>query len=104
MIKLSDDSIIELRQTLPIGETTDIVGVYNDMARLRTYTMHGSYAITETQIAQIAERGVIKIRVERETDTFDVSYKKNKVGDAVSAAYEAIKDAAAGSSDLKSGF
>ena len=104
LIKLSDNSIIELKQTLPTDKTTDIVGKYNDMARIRTYTMHGSYAITEEQIVQIAEKGVIKIRVERETDTFDVNYKKNKVGDAVASAYEAIKVAAAGSSDLRSGF
>lgn len=66
--------------------------------------MHGSYAITEAQIAQIAEKGVVKIRVERESDTFDVNYKKNRVGSAVSAAYEVVKMAAVGSSDLKSGF
>lgn len=66
--------------------------------------MHGSYAITEAQIAQIAEKGVVKIRVERDTDAFDVNYKKNKVGDAVAAAYEAVKNAAAGNSDLRSGF
>lgn len=89
---------------MPTDETTDVVGTYNDMARIRTYTMHGSYAITEAQIAQIAEKGVVKIRVERESDTFDVNYKKNRVGSAVSAAYEAVKMAAVGSSDLKSGF
>lgn len=104
LIKLSDNSVIELKQTLPTDETTDVVGTYNDMARIRTYTMHGSYAITEAQIAQIAEKGVVKIRVERESDIFDVNYKKNRVGSAVSAAYEAVKMAAAGSSDLKSGF
>lgn len=104
LIKLSDNSVIELKQTLPTDKTTDIVGKYNNMARIRTYTMHGSYAITEEQIMQIAEKGVIKIRVERETDTFDVNYKKNKVGDAVAFAYEAVKVAAAGSSDLRSGF
>lgn len=104
LIKLSDDSVIELKQTLPTDETIDIVGTYNNMAGIRTYTMRGAYAITETQIAEIAEKGVVKIRVERETDTFDVNYKKNRVGNAVSAAYEAVKMAAAGSSDLKSGF
>lgn len=104
LIKLSDNSVIELKQTLPTDETTDVVGTYNDMARIRTYTMHGSYAITEAQIVQIAEKGVVKIRVERDTDTFDVNYKKNKVGDAVAAAYEAVKIAAAGNSDLRSGF
>lgn len=104
LMKLSDDNIIELKQTLPTAETIDIVGTYNNMAGIRTYTMRGNYAITEAQIAQIAEKGVVKIRVERDTDTFDVNYKKNKVGSAISSAYEAIKEAAAGSSDLKSGF
>lgn len=104
LIKLSDNSVIELKQTLPTDETTDVVGTYSDMARIRTYTMHGSYAITEAQIAQIAEKGVVKIRVERDSGTFDVNYKKDKVGGAVAAAYEAVKDAAAGNSDLRSGF
>lgn len=104
LIKLSDDSVIELKQTLPIEETTDIVGVYNNMAKIRTYTMHGMYAISEDQLTQIANGNVVKIRVERETDTFDTNYKKNKVGEAVAAGYAAVKTASSGSTDLRSGF
>lgn len=104
LLKLSDDSVIELKQTLPTHETTDLVGKYNEMAGIRTYMMHGSYAITSDQLARIAKEGVTKIRVERDADTFDVNYKKNKVGDAVSAAYEAVQIAAKKSTDLKSGF
>ena len=89
---------------MPTNKTEDIFGTYDNVTKIRTHTMHGVYAITEAQIAQIAENGVVKIRVERKTDTFDVNYKKNKVGDAVAAAYEAVKDAASGNSDLRSGF
>lgn len=104
LIRLSDNSVIELKQTLSAEETTDVVGVYNSMAKIRIYTMHGVYAITEDQLARIASGGVVKIRVERETDSFDTNYKKNKIGDAVAAGYAAVKMASAGNTDLKSGF
>jgi len=104
LIKLSDDSVIELKQTLPAEQTEDIVGRYNNAAKVRIHTMHGSYEVSEGQLSEIAKKGVTKIRVERAADSFDVNYKKEKVGAAVAAAYEAVKNAAAGNSDLRSGF
>lgn len=104
LIKLADGSMIELKQTWPTNDTQDIVGKYQDMAKMRLYTMHGSYGVTEEQLSQIAKKGVAKIRVERQADTFDTEFKKNKVGEAVAAGYAAVLAAASQNSDVRSGF
>lgn len=104
LIKLSDDSVVELKQARPTEQTQDIVGKYDTRTKMRIHTMRASYRATEEQLQEIAAKGVKKIRVERAVDSFDVNYKKELVGAAVKAGYAAVKAAAEKSSDIHEGF
>lgn len=104
LIKLADDSIIELHQQFREWDTADIIGEYQTSAKMRTHTMKGSYEITEAQLRAIAGSTVKKIRVERDIDTFDVDYKTDKVGAAIRGGYNAVKGAASSTKSIYSDF
>lgn len=104
LIKLADDSVIELRQQYPAGDTADIVGEYNAAANMRIHTMKGSYGITEEQLHAIAGSTIKKIRVECDLDTFDTNYKKDKVGAAIRGGYNAVNGAASANKNVRSDF
>lgn len=103
LIKLNDDQIIELKQTRPTNDTEDLVGNYNSTANLRIYTMHGSYEVTEDQLQIISGTGIKKIRIERQLDSFDTEYKKDKVAPILKEQYQLVKNAAL-KKDNKSDF
>lgn len=104
LIKLNDAGVIELKQMKDASDVQDVVGTYNSMAGIRTYTMRASYEVSPDQLAAISKAGVAKIRVERASDTFDVEYKKDKVGPAIASAYALVTSTLGKSKDLRSDF
>jgi hypothetical protein len=104
LIKLNDGSILELNQTKDPEDVEDVVGKYNSAAGIWTYTMHASYEITPDQLVRIGKTGVVKIRVERSADTFDIEYKKDKVGPAILNSYMLVAATLNTPKDLRSDF
>lgn len=104
LIKLGDDSTIELHNTTPTEDTQDIIGKYDTYTKMRTHRMHASYGVNPEQMERIINSTVKKIRVETAVETFDIEYKKDKVSSALRAQYLLVVQAAKNKKDLKSDF
>lgn len=78
LIKTLDNEVIELKQTLEDYNTEDIIGEYIPYANTSVHTMYGLYPISESELAQIANSGIIKIRIETELQNLDSEYKSKK--------------------------
>lgn len=104
LIKLEDDNIIELKQVLPLDETDDIAGKYQSSSHKFMYTTHGIYNPDISQIQEIIEKGVKKIRIEHDTDFIDINYKKDKFGSIIKRCYDSIQEASLNKRDVRSDF
>lgn len=104
LIKLADNSIIELHNETPTENTQDIVGKYDTYTKLRTHTMHASYEVTTKQMEQIVNSEIKKIRLETAAETFDAEYKKDKVTPALRSQYQLVLRTAQQKKDLRSDF
>ena len=104
MIKLKNGRVIELKQVLPQERTEDRIGTYSSFYKARIYSMSGTYEIDENDIIDIMKFGVEKTRVERSLDTFDTSYKKDKIGPAIGQQYELILKTISSEKDIRSDF
>ena len=102
LIKLNDDSILELHTMMEyagtVGDVHNINGfVYSD------YTIHPAFAINEEQIKQMFD-GVKKIRLVTTTDYRDKEFKKDKIGVAIKAQYELIQEKLKETTSITDGF
>ncbi len=90
LIKLMDDSIIELKTEI---EYSDNVGEVRTGSIVYTaYSIFPSFVVTPEQIALIS-KGVKKIRLETTLDPIDKEYKKDKMGKIIKAEYNLINQA-----------
>ncbi|WP_455674304.1 hypothetical protein [Phocaeicola sp.] len=78
LIKTLDNEVIELKQTLEDYNTEDIIGEYIPYANTSVHTMYSLYPISENELTQIANSGIIKIRIETEFQNLDSEYKSKK--------------------------
>ena len=102
LIKLNDDSILELHTQMEYAGTIrdihNINGfVYSD------YTINPAFQISKEQISQISE-GVKKIRLVTTTDYRDKEFKKDKIGAAIKAQYELIQEKLKENTSITDGF
>lgn len=52
---------------------------YDDTMRTHRYKIHGKYIISEEELTQIINEGVIKIRIETNGDNIEYNYKNNDI-------------------------
>lgn len=104
LLKLSDETVIQLKQTLSEDATEDRVGKYQPATRSYIYSINGIYDITLQELNEIAQKGVKKIRVETAVGFIDVEYKRDKIGSIIKECYLAITNALKRKSDINAGF
>lgn len=102
LIKLKDDSIIELKS---INDVEDRIGDAQVIGSsvISQYTVFPTYSVTEEQIAQISQ-GVKKIRVETSLQPIDKEFKKDKMGKIIEGQYKVISERAKTSNNFNEGF
>lgn len=105
LLKLSDDTVIELHNMLETKETIDRTGTYYAAYKMTQHRNRAKMAITPEQIQAISEKGVIKIRTELENEYFDLNYRKPKFKNMLQKQYNLIEDTlATKSGDIREGF
>lgn len=102
LIKLNDDSILELHTKMEYAGTVRDVHNINGFV-YSDYTIHPAFAINEEQIKQISD-GVKKIRLVTTTDNRDKEFKKDKIGAAIKAQYELIQSKLKETTNITDGF
>lgn len=102
LIKLMDDSIIELSTVMEYAGTVRDVHNVNGFV-FSDYTIFPTFLVTEEQIDKIS-KGVKKIRLETTMEPADKEFKKDKIGNIVSAEYELIKKALLQKKSFNDGF
>jgi len=105
LLKTQNDSIIELVNTLPI-KTTD--NAYEIIGHTIVYTLEPYYGAGPSQIQQIINGGIKKLRIELNTGAFDLQPNdKNKFWNfslAVKMCYDCIQKRLKYNNDLRNGF
>ncbi|MBR5728779.1 MAG: hypothetical protein IKX61_01025 [Prevotella sp.] len=81
LIKLKDDSIIELTCYKTLGDD-DYVGC----------GAHVTYSVSEADIQRMIDNDVIKLRIENDIDYKDVELKGNLFTKSMKKLYEAVKE------------
>lgn len=107
LIKTLNNEVIELKQTMEGYKTEDIVGEYIPYANTSVHTMYGLYSITEDELIQIADSGIIKIRIETEFQNLDSEYKNKKakaIGDDFTEMINLIKNQSLKKEKIRDGF
>lgn len=101
LIKLEDDSVIELRTLI---EYSDKIGEVVTGAIVHTnYSVSPSFVVTPKQINKISE-GVKKIRLETSLDPIDKVFKKDKMGRIIKEEYALIQEALQKDKSFSDGF
>lgn len=88
LIKLKDDSVIELKTLMEYAGTVREVHNVNGFV-FHDYTIFPSFPINDTQIKQISG-GVKKIRLETVDGNRDKEFKKDKIGTVIKEQYALI--------------
>lgn len=89
LIKLKDDSVIELKTLMEYAGTVREVHNVNGFV-FHDYTIFPAFPINDTQIEKISG-GVKKIRLETVDGNRDKEFKKDKIGTVIEAQYELIQ-------------
>lgn len=102
LIKLKDDSIIELKTNT---DFSDKIGKVQNAGTLvyTYYSITPIFSVTPEQIEQIS-KGVKKIRLETTTDPIDKEFKKDKIGKTIKVEYELLKQALQQNKSFSDGF
>lgn len=103
LIKLFDDSIIELTTTSGDKQTVRDVHNINGMI-YSDYTMRPLYDVAVEQLQEIICKGIKKIRIETSPIIYDNEFKKDKIGKALGERYELIKNALSTNNSCSDGF
>lgn len=103
LLKLDDDSIIELKTLTKYAGTVRDVHNINGYV-FSDYTIFPSFPINEVQINKLA-KGVKKIRLETTDGYRDKEFKKDKIGIAIKGQYGLLQNQLKkASNDIKEGF
>lgn len=101
LIKLKDDSVMELRTLI---EYSDKIGEVVTGAIVHTnYSVSPSFTVTPKQIDSIS-KGVKKIRLETSLDPIDKEFKKDKMGRIIKEEYDLIQKALQKDKSFSDGF
>lgn len=103
LIRTAAGEVLELSNTLQELDSRDFIGSVIQGTGLITYRNTASYGVTMEQLRAIAS-GVVKIRVETASGSFDTIYKKDPFGDAVTAHLAVLLPAISKKNDIKSDF
>lgn len=103
LLRTKSGEVFELVNILTEYESKDIVGVWIEGTASKTYYNKAAYTVTEEQLETISE-GVVKIRFQTSSGSFDTEYKKDKLGAAIAEQLHVLREAIAQSSDIRSGF
>ena len=90
LIKLKDDTVIELRTLMEYAGTVRDVHNVNGFV-FHDYTIFPTFLVSEIQIEQIS-KGVKKIRLEATDGNKDKEFKKDKIGNAIKNQYLLIQN------------
>lgn len=91
LIKLMDDTVIELKAVIGDKETVrDIIVVNNFVTH--SYDINPSFEVTPEQIKAIIKTGVKKIRIDVSPEMYDKEFKKDKVGSVLRMKWAALKE------------
>lgn len=103
LLKLEDDSIIELKTLMKYAGTVRDVHNINGYV-FSDYTIFPSFPINEVQISKLS-KGVKKIRIETIDGYRDKDFKKDKIGIAIKRQYSLLQSQLKkASNDIKDGF
>lgn len=91
LLKLNNDEIMELEQSLPESETRDLFGKRSEYGV--TYTISSSYSIGEDVLSKICAIGLKKLRIETSGDHIDKDFKSDKITPFFASSYVSIKKA-----------
>ena len=103
LIRTASGEVLELSNTLQELDSRDFVGSVVQGTGLITYKNSASYRVTLDQLRSMSA-GVVKIRVETASGSFDTIYKKDPFGDAVTAHLAVLLPAISKKNDIKSDF
>lgn len=90
LIKLNDDTVIELKTLMEYAGTVRDVHNVNGFV-FHDYTIFPAFPINETQIKQISG-GVKKIRLETIDGNKDKEFKKDKIGSIIESQYSLLQN------------
>jgi hypothetical protein len=91
LIKLMDDTVIELKAELGDKEMVrDIIVVNNFVTH--SYDINPYFAVTPEQLKAIIKTGVKKIRIDVSPEMYDKEFKKDKVGSVLRMKWAALKE------------
>ncbi len=103
LLKLEDDSIIELKTLMKYAGTVRDVHNINGYV-FSDYTIFPSFPINEVQISKLS-KGVKKIRIETIDGYRDKDFKKDKIGIAIKGQYDLLQNQLKkASNDIRDGF
>lgn len=102
LVKLMDDSAIELSTLMEYAGTVRDVHNINGYI-FSDYTIFPAFPLTIEEIDKIS-KGVKKIRLEITGDAADKEFKKDKIGEIISAEYALIQSALSKEKTFSEGF
>lgn len=102
LIKLSDESVIELVNQFDELQSRDFKGVLVPGSTMRTYTNYASYDISYEQMMSLMQ-GVKKVRLQHSGEIIDSEYKKEKWAEPISLQIEELR-ALKEQPDIREGF
>lgn len=92
LIRLNDGTVLEFKSFSDAVKSEPNVQNVNGIV-IRSNSLTLMFAVTESQIEQIANTGVKKVRIGISPDMYDREFKKDKVGSAIKAQWQALKAA-----------
>lgn len=103
LVRTKSGEVFEFANTLERMQSQDFKGTFSPNTKLVTYHNRASYPVTIDQLKALAA-GVVKIRMQLFTETFDTIYKKDPFGEAVAELLTVLGPAMAQNKDIRSDF
>ena len=101
LIKLNDGTILTLENINKIGPLDyEVRRVYNSVE----YLVYPMYYVSREDIMQMINKGVVKLRIETDTDNLDREIKQTKMSDALKTGLSNIEKALVVKKDIYSDF
>lgn len=103
LVRTKSGEVFEFTNSLDRMNSQDFKGSFSHNTGFTTYHNRASYPATIDQLKAMAQ-GVVKIRVQLMSETFDVVYKKDPFGEAVAEHLMVLGPAMAHNKDIRSDF
>lgn len=103
LVRTKSGEVFEFTNVLDRLQSQDFKGTFSPNTKLVTYHNRASYPVTLDQLKALAE-GVVKIRMQLMSETFDVIYKRDPFGEAVGELLMVLGPAMAQNKDIRSDF